>query len=248
LYIIFYIYNILFYLKIKLNYNLNINISIINIQMTEQEVKKKKLIYEEDVLPVHSLSTQIINKGTGAGGSNTNLYGKLFEEQTNNEIRLIHQGFIKIVTNNKTKFGYHLIKTFEDKKVIFVSQSGFKEYIKTVYNIELFRCPDEAYIFEYTNGKRIIKILEKKEQNVQGSVDTKLLAGPAFKEEYFESLEGIFDIEYAFCVSKFLQDKIQSQDKKYIIFNKIMKRHNISILFGNDDDYFQKFEIWLNLS
>ena len=27
----------------------------------------------------------IINKGTGAGGANTNYYGKKFEEKTNNE-------------------------------------------------------------------------------------------------------------------------------------------------------------------
>jgi hypothetical protein len=42
--------------------------------MTEQEVTiKKKLIIEEDVLTVDSVTTQIINKGTGAGGSNTTL-------------------------------------------------------------------------------------------------------------------------------------------------------------------------------
>lgn len=197
--------------------------------MTEQEVTiiKKKLIIEEDddVLPV----VNIINKGTGAGGANTNLYGKIFEEKTNNEKRLLEQGFAKTAINKKTKFGYYLSKTFEDKKIIFVLQSGLKEYIKTFYSIELFRCPDEAYIIEYANGKRVIKILEKKEQNVEGSVDTKLLAGPMFKEEYFEALEGNFEVEYAFCVSKFLQDKIQSQDKKYIIFNKIMK--NITFLY-----------------
>jgi len=217
--------------------------------MSEQQVTiiKKKLIIEEDELPVDSVSTQIINKGTGAGGANTNLYGKIFEEKTNNETRLLEQGFTKTTINKKTKFGYYLSKTFEDKKIIFVLQSGLKEYIKTFYNIELFRCPDEAYIIEYANGKRVIKILEKKEQNVEGSVDTKLLTGPMFKEEYFEALECNFEVEYAFCVSKFLQDKIQSQDKKYIIFNKIMKKHNISILFGNDNDYFEKFDEWLAL-
>jgi hypothetical protein len=217
--------------------------------MTEQQVTiKTKLIIEDDALPIDSESVQIINKGTGAGGANTNLYGKIFEEKTNNETRLLEQGFTKTAMNKKTKFGYYLSKTFEDKKIVFVLQSGLKEYIKTFYNIELFRCPDEAYIIEYNNGRRVIKILEKKEQNVEGSVDTKLLAGPIFKEEYFEALEGIFEVEYAFCVSKFLQEKIQSQDKKYIIFNKIMKRHYISILFGNDDDYFEKFDEWLRLN
>jgi len=34
--------------------------------------------------------------------------------------------------------------------------------MKNKYNIELFRCPDEAYIIEYTSGRKVIKILEKK--------------------------------------------------------------------------------------
>ena len=31
----------------------------------------------------------ITNKGTGAGGANTNYYGKKFEEKTNNQTRLL---------------------------------------------------------------------------------------------------------------------------------------------------------------
>lgn len=33
--------------------------------------------------------TKIINKGIGAGGSKTNLYGKKFEEKTNNQKKII---------------------------------------------------------------------------------------------------------------------------------------------------------------
>ena len=36
---------------------------------------------------------KIKNKGTGAGGANTNLYGKSFEEKTSNKTRLIKSGF-----------------------------------------------------------------------------------------------------------------------------------------------------------
>jgi hypothetical protein len=35
----------------------------------------------------------IINKGTGAGGSNTNYYGKKFEDKTNNQQRLLSKGY-----------------------------------------------------------------------------------------------------------------------------------------------------------
>ena len=151
------------------------------------------------------------------------------------------------VISNNTKFGYFLSKRFENKRVIFVSQSGLKEFIKKFYYIELFRHPDEAYIFEYSDGRRVIKILEKKEQNVEGSVDTKLLSGPIFREEYVEALENKFEVKYAFCVSKFLQDKILTQDRKHLIFNKIMARHDIDILFGDDLNYFDKLDKWLDI-
>jgi hypothetical protein len=214
--------------------------------MTTESKSKPTFIIEDDEISTETTLNVIVNKGTGAGGANTNYYGKKFEDKTNNEKRLLENGYEKIILNKKSKNGYYLFKNFEDKKVTFVSQSGLKEYIKFKYSIELFRCPDEAYIIEYNTGRKVLKILEKKEQNVEGSVDTKLLAGPMFKEEYEEALEYNFDVEYAFCVSKFLQNKIISNEKKYIIFNKLMKKHNISILFGDDDDYFENLDTWLN--
>ena len=35
-----------------------------------------------------------VNKGTGAGGAKTNYYGKKFEEKTNNQSRLLENGYI----------------------------------------------------------------------------------------------------------------------------------------------------------
>jgi hypothetical protein len=205
--------------------------------MSEQKVNLDVVLYN--------------NKGTGAGGANTNLYGKQFEEKTNNEKRLLEQGYEKIVLSKQgkpSKYGYYLTKNFEDKTIVFVSQNGLKVYIEHKYNMELFRCPDEAYIIEYNDGRRKILILEKKEQRVDGSVDTKLLTGPIFREEYEEALEGKFQVEYAFCVSQFLQNKITSNEKKYIVFNKLMKKHNIHILFGDNENYFETFDIWFNNS
>ena len=45
----------------------------------------------------------LINNGTGAGGANTNYYGKIFEEKTNNQQRLLDMGYTKI---NFTKKKY----------------------------------------------------------------------------------------------------------------------------------------------
>jgi hypothetical protein len=226
------------------------NTIIMEMETPIKKVKKHKkpvnlLIIEND--PEDNLS-YLTNKGTGAGGSNTNYYGKKFEEKTNNENRLLEQGFIK---NNFTKkpkkiYDYFLSKSFEDKTITFVLQNGLKMYMKNKYNIELFRCPDEAYIIEYNNGRKVIKILEKKEQNVEGSVETKLWSGPSLKREYELVLGNDFEICYGFCVSDFLKNKLISSEKKYIILNTILSENNIALLFGDDENYFETFDYWFN--
>ena len=116
---------------------------IIHVKKTKKQAKI--LIIEDEP---EDNSPHLINKGTGAGGSNTNYYGKIFEEKTNNETRLLEQGFIKNSFTKKPKktYDYFLSKSFEDKTIIFVLQNGLKMYMKNKYDIELFRCPDEAYI------------------------------------------------------------------------------------------------------
>jgi hypothetical protein len=190
----------------------------------------------------------IINKGTGAGGANTNYFGKKFEEKTNNQTRLFNDGYTKHSFAKKPKkaFDYYLSKTFEDKTITFVLQNGLKVYMKNKYNIELFRCPDEAYIIEYNNGKKVIKILEKKEQNVNGSVETKLWSGPSLKREYELVLGNNFEVYYGFCVSEFLKKKMTSDEKKYTILNIIFHENNIVALFGDDENYFETIDDWIN--
>jgi hypothetical protein len=192
----------------------------------------------------------IINKGTGAGGANTNYYGKKFEEKTNNQQRLLEMGYTKNSFTKKPKkaYDYYLSKTFEDKTIVFVLQNGLKMYMKNKYNIDLFRCPDEAYIIEYTSGRKVIKILEKKEQNVQGSVETKLWSGPSLKREYELVLGAEFEVFYGFCVSEFLKNKLISNKKKYTILNTIFNEINIAVLFGDDENYFETFDTWFNNS
>jgi hypothetical protein len=187
----------------------------------------------------------VLNQGAGAGGANTNLYGKEFEEKTNNQKRLITMGFIKI--NFMKKYSY-LKSTEIQTPIIFILQSGLKKYIKYKYNINLFRCPDEAYIIEnHLTGKKIVKILEKKEQNVEGSVETKLWSGPSLKREYELVLGNDFEVHYGFCVSSFLKKKLESPITKYVILNQILRENNIQVLFGDDDNYFEKLDEWIKI-
>lgn len=219
----------------------------------ETHLKRPILIIEEDETETDiNPQSIIINKGTGAGGSNTNYYGKKFEEKTNNQNRLLDSGYVKYTFYNEAKkkpkkaYDFYLSKTDEEKTVSFVLQNGLKMYMKNRYGIELFRCPDEAYIIEYNTGKKVIKILEKKEQNVEGSVETKLWSGPSLKREYELVLGPDFEVQYGFCVSAFLKNKLTSNEKKYVILNTILAENNIAILFGDDDNYFEQFDNWFN--
>jgi hypothetical protein len=177
------------------------------------------------------------NKGTGAGGVNTNVYGKKFEETTNNYQRLIDEGY-------EDHEGY-LEKVFEDKKIIYLTQGGMKKY-KLLKQHKLFRNPDEAYIIKYNDGRKVIKILEKKEQNKEGSVETKLWAGHSLKREYEIMLGDTWEVNYAFCVNDFLKKKLVSKKDKYITLNIILNESNIPVMFGDDDDYYYKLDEWIN--
>ena len=193
--------------------------------------------------------SEMLNKGTGAGGAKTNYYGKKFEEKTNNQSRLIENGYIINSFKKTPKKSYdYLSKTYEDKTIIFVLQHGLKIYMKNKYNIDLFRCPDEAFIIEYKSGRKVIYILEKKEQHVDGSVETKLWSGPSLKREYELVLGEDFEVFYGLCVSNFLKTKLISKNQKYIILNTILNENNISVLFGDDENYFETFDIWINNS
>ena len=221
--------------------------------------KKHLLIIEDDdeeednIQLVVEPKEKIVNKGTGAGGKNTNFHGKKFEEKTNNQTRLLEMGYIQFISETKIinkKKSFCLSKIFPDITVTFVLQNGLKTYMKYKYNIDVFRCPDEAYIIEYHNSdKKVIKILEKKEQNVDGSVETKLWSGPSLKREYEILLEeSNFTVHYGFCVSDFLKQKMISKEPKYTILNQILKESGIEVLFGDDDNYFETLDAWINNS
>jgi hypothetical protein len=184
-----------------------------------------------------------VNRGTGAGGANTNASGLSFEEKTGNQHRLKEQGYSMVAMQGGGKFSYYM----EKDGVVFMMKGGLKTYMKEKYGVEMFREPDEAYLIrDAESGVTQLKILEKKNQNMEGSVDTKLLAGPGFLEEYKWSLNrAAIHVEYAFCVSSFLKEKILSDKPKWQALRDINKKYGIAVLFGDDEDYFEKLDEWL---
>jgi hypothetical protein len=194
-----------------------------------------------------SVTLPPINRGTGAGGAATNISGKTFEEKTSNEARLLNAGWTRhSIPGSKGKFSYFLQSP--DGANTFVSQGGLKAYAAAYWSKELFRCPDEAYISSGPLGLTL-KILEKKNQTVSGSVDQKLCDGAWFKEEYAECLGNtVASVDYAFCLSKFLKEEYQSTTKKWATMRILHQRHGIAVLFGDDADYFGRLDQWIQQS
>jgi hypothetical protein len=116
------------------------------------------------------------------------------------------------------------------------------------YNLIFPRNPDEAYLILYADGRKVMKILEKKAQSVEGSADTKLMAANAFREEYLFFSEGQFEVEYAFCLSDFFKEKFHStakKNRKYLFLRQLLKREGIEVFYGEDADYFERLGQWI---
>lgn len=191
------------------------------------------------------MSSIPMNRGTGAGGSNTTLNGKSFEDSTDNEQRLIDSGYIKTQTG-KGKFSYYLQKKCENSTVTYATQNGFKSYMKKRYNIVTHRKPDEAYITEYDDNRVTLLIIEKKAQSVEGTVEVKLWASPLLKHDYEcmmkKCTSHTFTVHYALCVNEFFKQKLLSVDDKYINLLSGLQLFNVGVLYGDDDNYYDTLD------
>jgi len=186
----------------------------------------------------------IFNKGTGAGGNQTNINGLSFEIKTSIEKKLLENNFEKIIINKKNKYDYYF-EYNKDYKIIYLTQSGFKTFIKKEFDVDIYKNPDEAFII-YKNDNYYIKILEKKNQNVAGSVEDKLKTGAFNKREYeimFNNKQ--FIISYAFCVSNYLKEKFESKEIKYVNMKQILLEDNIKLFYGDDDNYLDVIYDWV---
>lgn len=214
-----------------------------------------------------------LNRGTGAGGANTNAYGKQFEHSTDNGPRLLARGFgpmasVQVGTSQVGGAGKGvrkpaytvLVGTSAEplahghsdsdlKHVVFATQHGLKAYFRSYHPrpIEMVRCPDEAYLVS-TQARRDLYILEKKEQRVEGSVETKLWSGPALKREYELVLGSeVNAVHYGYCVNAFLHQRLTSDKPKYRHLRTILGEHCIQVFNGDDPDYFAALHAWLGI-
>jgi len=158
--------------------------------------------------------------------------GKVYENKTSLQDRLIKKNFIEITNNNSTYYK----KETEYVDYYLFSQQNCRIYFKTNFNIILPRKPDEAILIHHkTKNKYILRIIEKKFQKCDGSVDEKLYAGYGIKQEYILTLNNEnFTVDYCFSLNDWFKKD------KYILKRKIINSQNIQIFFGEDVDYFDK--------
>ena len=58
---------------------------------------------------------KVINRGTGAGGKNTNVKGKAFEKTTDCEVILLSDGYEKKIIKKTSKTAYYLRKIIKQR-------------------------------------------------------------------------------------------------------------------------------------
>ena len=153
----------------------------------------------------------IVNRGTGAGGKNTNKNGLPFEKY----VSIISK--INIHSSNKEK-RYFEFSFKKDKdanyKYIAASKKGLFKYMdeKGEINNDIkpahgCKEPDECIIDENT---KTIYIVEKKFQQVSGSVCEKIQTA-VFKKAHYQKRIPNYKIQYIYCLSKWFEEKCETE-------------------------------------
>ena len=165
----------------------------------------------------------IKNKGTGAGGKNTNKNGLSYEEMTDLTDR------ITILENNK--FFSKIIFNINKKCFIKTQQANLFKYMNNEINTDIKKAhgcknPDECYIDEELKN---IFIIEKKFQQCGGSVCEKIQT-PDFKLWQYSRTFPNYNIIYIYCLSDWFKENCKAE-LEYLDFK------NIRYFWGNSESY-----------
>jgi hypothetical protein len=170
----------------------------------------------------------VVNRGTGAGGANTNKNGHSYEEFTDLKTNY------KTCDFNKSEHVYEVVFEGYDRTFVKVNKSELHTYMKKhgEKNIELQPAPgclkpDEAYI---DRENKIAIIIEKKFQQGTGSVDEKIQTGH-FKKLHYQELFPNFKIYYIYCLSDWFKKNKYNSTLNYL------KQNDIPIFWGSSETY-----------
>ena len=172
-----------------------------------------------------SAASKITNRGTGAGGAKTNKNGLEYEEA---------RDLSSLFTVIKTVKEYSEI-TFDASPdttpFIYLKKQQFLKYLSSAINTSIpiahgCKQPDECYINEKT---KTIFIIEKKFQQISGSVCEKLQTAPV-KKEHFRELIPAYKTEYIYCLSPWFKENC-----KYELI--VLERAGIPLFWGDSATY-----------
>jgi hypothetical protein len=167
------------------------------------------------------------NKGTGAGGKNTNKNGLSFEEKTDiNKILNIEHTKIKFDTGVND---YYTTFYVEDNPFIRLYKRGLIKYMKNKQIVNEYPLePDECILDE---KNECMYIIEKKFQQVSGSTDEKIQTG-LFKTILYSEHYPDYKVVYIYVLSNWFKQE------KYKRVLKYLNDENIPVLFV-DINYMQ---------
>ena len=171
-----------------------------------------------------NLDENIVNRGTGAGGANTNKNGLSYEQKTDlsSEYNIIKE------------FKYHKIINFGNNELVCINNKQLFKYMKNKTDNNICKAhgckqPDECFIDE---NNKVIFIIEKKFQQTSGSVCEKLQT-PDFKLWQYTRTFPKYRIVYIYCLSDWFKENCIAE-LEYLNFK------NVPVFWGNDLNYKNK--------
>ena len=191
----------------------------------EELIKIEDTIKPTNINNTITENTNIPNKGTGAGGSNTNKTGLSYEELT--DLKTEFNVEINVTSYQKINFKLNHEKLF----ITFSKKSGLYKYLdkdmdKSIDIGHGCKQPDECYL---DLNNKIIFILEKKFQQCGGSVCEKLQTA-VFKRDNYSEIFPTYNIVYIYCLSDWFKENCKAE-------LKYLQKNNITVFWGNDKNY-----------
>jgi hypothetical protein len=187
--------------------------------------RQTKYIIEDIKTETETVSNKVFNKGTGAGGCNTNKNGLSYEVMTDLQSEysiILDEIYFKTIKFNKNKSD-KIFKMTKQSKFF----KGYNEYINNnIPKAHGCKNPDECYINEITKQ---IFIIEKKFQMVNGSVCEKIQTSD-FKIWQYSRTFPNFKIIYIYCLSDWFK-------KNCIAELEFLKYRNVPVFWGNSETY-----------
>lgn len=193
-----------------------------------------KNVKDKNVKDIENKNENINNKGTGAGGSNTNKNGLSYEVITELKDDERYKIKEKIQINKKSI----QIVEIDDKKYFKLKKGDLKlymeqqgEYKKQEKSLQ----PDESYVDDVN---KIINIIEKKFQQTPGSVDEKIQTA-SFKKWFYVEQYPNYKIKYCYCLSDWFKQDKYKPDMRYL------SQSGFKVFWGSDTSYQKNILDWI---